>query len=607
MEIVYFFVKEENKLINQNVNLGSEFIFNYSTSNKKLSVEKNELYIKGLFSHTNKSENNATLLNITSIIGENGTGKTSLLNLLKDNLVSGIHLQTPLILVAKVNNVYKIYYTETLPISNQDTLRSNEFQFYYIKKKINLSLPGRERFGYDFRGFEQTDFIYFSNVFDNVGGSYSLNGLRDISTNSLVTSYHKAEIDNKYFQTNIGPNELARYHTNEIERQIRFVQAYLDKDIIPFDLPSELIFSTKDDFFKFDLTSKNNEINESLKKHIDFIIKNNSEDDSMKRIILNMYISFLIESISFDYIASSSSFITEVSSKESVINNLNCYGSFVGKALYLIQFIEYIVDLQESMIFFKKGNYLSFTFSKELNKEFFMFLDLYSKSIILKPYLDFYWRNLSSGEKALLTFYSRFFALTQHKIYNTKQLQKHLIILIDEGDLYLHPAWQKKFVKILVDFFPNVFRENQRTIQIIFTTNSPIPASDLFNYNTVFLEKIVNKDGEIFTIVKDSLNDKKETFAANIHTLFSDSFFVRDGLMGDFSSSILDKIIDQFNQRSNLTYQERERTRKIIHQVGERILKVKLLQLYNDRYNLDIHERLDKIEEELKSKINDKN
>ena len=108
-----------------------------------------------------------------------------------------------------------------------------------------------------------------------------------------------------------------------------------------------------------------------------------------------------------------------------------------------------------------------------------------------------------------------------------------------------------------------------------------------------------NEKGEFITVIKDSLNDQKETFAANIHTLLSDSFFVKGGLIGDFASNKLDKIIYQLINRIELSKSERENMRRLIHQIGEPVLKTKLMQMYNDRFNLEIHERLDNIEKYL--------
>ena len=191
-------------------------------------------------------------------------------------------------------------------------------------------------------------------------------------------------------------------------------------------------------------------------------------------------------------------------------------------------------------------------------------------------------------------------------LYKTgEKLAKNLIILIDEGDVYLHPSWQKKFVKNILEYLPIILKADgvtERNLQIIFTTNSPIPASDVLNYNTIFLDKILIEENDTYdyrVVVKDSLNDQKENFAANINTLLSDSFFVTNGLIGEFAAAKINAVISTLSSRKKISAEEREKTRLLIHQIGEPIIKNKLMQIYNDRYNLEIHERLDRIERKL--------
>ena len=185
------------------------------------------------------------------------------------------------------------------------------------------------------------------------------------------------------------------------------------------------------------------------------------------------------------------------------------------------------------------------------------FYNCYRDSYSLKPYINFKWRNLSTGEKALINIYSRFYFLSNDEVIN--ELNKNLIILIDEGDVYLHPAWQKRFVYLLLNYLPRVYSKTRsdvkRNIQIILTTNSPIPSSDLPNDNTIFLEKSIyySDDGQMpitKTIVKDSLNDQKETFAANIYTLLTDSFFIKDGFIGEFAAMKINEIIKELTRGS---------------------------------------------------------
>lgn len=94
--------------------------------------------------------------------------------------------------------------------------------------------------------------------------------------------------------------------------------------------------------------------------------------------------------------------------------------------------------------------------------------------------------SLSDGEKCLFSLVgdlARRLALAAPKAKNP--LMGSGIILIDEIDLHLHPAWQRKVVEMLKKTFPNC--------QFIITTHSPqvigeLPASDIFilNNNTVF-------------------------------------------------------------------------------------------------------------------------
>ena len=71
------------------------------------------------------------------------------------------------------------------------------------------------------------------------------------------------------------------------------------------------------------------------------------------------------------------------------------------------------------------------------------------------------------------------------------------------------------------------------------------------------------------------------------------------GLVGEFAVEIINKIIGQLINKVDLSHDEQEKIRKIIHQIGEPVLKRKLMQMYDDRFNLYIHERLDKIEKKL--------
>ncbi|UNT70189.1 AAA family ATPase [Bacillus sp. N447-1] len=153
-----------------------------------------------------------------------------------------------------------------------------------------------------------------------------------------------------------------------------------------------------------------------------------------------------------------------------------------------------------------------------LKKDLGLFQELYkiySQSIGRDSYLAFEWRNLSSGETAMLNLYSRFYSLIKQSTFNP-----NVIILIDEGELYFHPQWQKRFLSSIISFLREIFYgHGVESLQIIMTSNSPFIVSDLPSSNVIFLKRI-NED----SVVIKNLEGQYKTFAANIHSLFSHSF-----------------------------------------------------------------------------------
>lgn len=145
-------------------------------------------------------------------------------------------------------------------------------------------------------------------------------------------------------------------------------------------------------------------------------------------------------------------------------------------------------------------------------------------------------RKLSSGENALLNFYSVLYEFI--KDLDENEIHINYILLLDEADLGYHPEWKKRFVNSIVKSLPLFFKfKNQQSkIQIIFTTHDPLTLSDIPKQNVLFLDK--NFEGITFVN-----KENKETFGANIHDLLADSFFISDGLMGDFSKEKIDETI----------------------------------------------------------------
>ena len=140
---------------------------------------------------------------------------------------------------------------------------------------------------------------------------------------------------------------------------------------------------------------------------------------------------------------------------------------------------------------------------------------------------NIFYNDLSEGEKEIFKISIDFLHHLDFKSIDS-------IFIFDEIDNSLHPIWKKEIFKILMNLF-NQFKKkhnNNKNIHLILTTHSPFLLSDLPKENIIFL-----KDGE-----NDKGINHKQTFGANIHTLLSDSFFMEDGLMGEFAKGKINEI-----------------------------------------------------------------
>lgn len=135
--------------------------------------------------------------------------------------------------------------------------------------------------------------------------------------------------------------------------------------------------------------------------------------------------------------------------------------------------------------------------------------------------------DLSDGEQQRI-FNS---ALLAEELMEDKESYYHKIYCLDEPDVFLHPNWQKMLIsdfaflskKYLDNFYPSV--------HLILTSHSPFILSDLPKENVIFLEN----GKQVYPNI--------ETFGANIHTLLSHGFFMKEGLMGEFAKEKIQSII----------------------------------------------------------------
>jgi ABC-type lipoprotein export system ATPase subunit len=202
------------------------------------------------------------------------------------------------------------------------------------------------------------------------------------------------------------------------------------------------------------------------------------------------------------------------------------------------------------------------------------------------------YKDLSFGETLLISLFINISIRIEKEKLN--------ILFLDEVTLPFHPTWEKRIIKLFIEIFHN---EN---IHFIITSHSPFLLSDIPKQNIIFLDKYKEEDKEVKSEkqkignckVVDGLN---QTFGANIHTLLSDSFFMEDGLMGEFAKGKINEIIAFFNNENELYKNDKDKLFKIINTIGEPFLKDKLLFMYNEKYPKTDDEKILELEKKIES------
>ncbi|MBB1140724.1 AAA family ATPase [Myroides sp. WP-1] len=618
MSLVYLYIDSYRNFNKQSINFGDKYTFNYDEISKELKQEDNKLYLDNFYS-VKDSATKTKITNVTSIVGANGSGKSSILNFLLGGSLN-IDIKTPFlydfILIYKLDSKYIAYCTEGLVIE-----RHGEISIESLNKKDNRYYLNDHLF----RGVDDNISIYLSNIMDfNVFFS-------NISSDKLIN------LSSNYLMK----NNINQYLKEDLNLKVKLIASNLIKNerIIPFELPKELQIISSYDYWgeiNSDESTMFNrggdyfiELKESIKSLTNTLTSLKSYEDGLNRILYNSLLQYLsTDFISpFIFIEESKSPINEESlAKELIIIKEFCY--YINlKNVELAKNIEYpmidirnlIIDILDNLLeTSKESDKLSYKYLEKRimflkyiykipnlehsNSEIVLFeisdalvnnLNTYFDSVKNMQYIDFKFRDLSSGEGALLSIFSRLYSLRVRIDKGIYRYSKNLTLIFDEFDLYMHPHWQKKFLKILIEFLTEIYIG--KNIQIIFATNSPIPISDVLGYNMVFLE---TENGN--SAVRTTLNEQHDTFAANIHTLYSDSFFIQDGLIGDFAKTKINEVISYLKDKSNENpFKNGTELRQFILQIGEPLIKNKLLTMYNDKNNLSIHERLDKIEKKI--------
>lgn len=210
----------------------------------------------------------------------------------------------------------------------------------------------------------------------------------------------------------------------------------------------------------------------------------------------------------------------------------------------------------------------------------------------------FYLTVLSEGERAVFAIFSKVIALL-----NDGKNSSLNIFLLDEPDVHLHPQWAKEFMNCLfiaIDIFSEEL--THLNTQFIIATHSPFLLSDVRKEDVILLqyEDGIRPNGHTLK----SQGQEFETFAANIHTMLSNSFFMKSTI-GEFAYKKIKDVVKDLTEKSKdeLLNDRVEEIQYIIKNIGEPLIKRKLQNMFNSLFPEGIEDYKRKIEELEKEKI----
>ena len=548
MKLIALVIKQYDELFkNQIFNFSDEYKVNFDFETNELRIDKNPDYIENFYGES--------IYNISPIVGINGTGKTTILNIISNH--------SPYKYEQDPDNQY----LSLFELGKQE----DRVRFNISSNNLFVDTDGNQNrsFNYILEDNYDPQKILYVNLLNKGGGTIgyhtTLNqeGLAMFIYSYLWLSNRKIVSSVLSCSLEIDPYGLKDY-SDSIPRGINAIGFFIYKSIhnifyeedefikkcLSESLLSKCEKYLKEDVFDYEKSGFNllldivKELNQNEVKEEE----NELRDETRK--VKKDYVESIIDIVKI---------FKEIRENGSLIDNYS--SSILLK--YSNNNRRLFEDLNDRLLQYTKSKGPMRDLCYDLNKSF-------NNYYLLKETPDYH---MSTGEGNLIEIFSQLYTyLSMHE-----ESSGDIILLVDELESGMHLEWSRRLIKILINNLSEILEDEgkDRKIQLIFTTHSPYMLSDIKPGNVIMIEKNQEtgySEGKVL----------QNTFAKNIQEIMKENLI--DNIYGDFALAKINSMISRLNGEMTQAENEEELLKEI-HLISEPILRNKLLEMYDKKYN----------------------
>lgn len=556
MKLIALVIKQYNELFKTQIfNFSDEYKVDFNFETNELKIDKNPDYIENFYGES--------IYNISPVVGINGTGKTTVLNIISDYSPDKFE-QDPdnqyffLFELGKQEDKVRFEVSSNnLSVAtlqecwgqtfyrNQDGSFDCDTEYYYDTKNIlyvNLQTKGGGT-------------IEHRTTLNQKGLAMFIHSYLWLSDRNIISSVLSCSLE-------IEPYGLKDY-TNTIPRGINAIGFFIYKSIhnIFYEeyefikkLLSESLVSKCEKYLKEDVSGYEDSGFNLLLDIVKELNQNEVKEEENKlkdetRKVKKDYVESIVDIVNI---------FREIRENGSLIDNKS--SSILLKYFNNRRLFE---DLNNRLVQYTKSQELMRNLCYRLNENF-------NNYYLLKENPDYH---MSTGEGNLIEIFSQLYTyLSMHE-----ESSEDIIMLVDELESGMHLEWSRRLIQILIDNLSEILEDEGkgRKIQLIFTTHSPYMLSDIKPGNVIIIEKNQEtgySEGKVL----------QNTFAKNIQEIMKENLI--DNIYGDFALAKINSMIERLNGEEEHEGNEEELLKEI-HLISEPILRNKLLEMYDKKYN----------------------